>query len=37
VITKDERLGVQTGELVLIGRDGAERLHGVPSGLWRIG
>ena len=37
VITKDELLGVQTGELVLIGRDGAERLHGVPSGIWRIG
>lgn len=36
VITRDERLGVQTGELVLIGDGGAQRLHTAPAGLWRI-
>ena len=33
VVTPDERAGVQTGELVLIGDDGPERLHAVERGL----
>jgi Xaa-Pro dipeptidase len=33
VVTPDERAGVQTGELVLVGETGAERLHGFPRGL----
>ena len=37
VVTADERAGVQTGELVLIGEDGPERLHGVERGLLRAG
>ena len=35
VVTRDERAGVQTGELVLIGSDGPERLHQVERGLLR--
>jgi Xaa-Pro aminopeptidase len=37
VVTPDERAGVQTGELVLVTREGAERLHRAPAGLARIG
>ncbi|HWL91652.1 MAG TPA: M24 family metallopeptidase [Actinomycetota bacterium] len=37
VITRDERAGVQTGELVHVTRDGVERLHRAPPGLARIG
>ena len=37
VVTRDERAGVQTGELLLIGPDGPERLHDVERGLLRIG
>jgi Xaa-Pro dipeptidase len=37
VVTRDETAGVQTGELVLIGADGPERLHGVERGLLRTG
>ncbi len=37
VVTPDERVGVQTGELVLVTEDGAERLHRVERGLLRIG
>ena len=37
VITADERAGVQTGELLLVTPDGAERLHRAPDGLARIG
>jgi Xaa-Pro aminopeptidase len=37
VVTPDERAGVQTGELVLIGDDGPERLHRVERGLLRVG
>ena len=37
VVTPDERAGVQTGELVLVGEDGLERLHGVERGLLRAG
>jgi Xaa-Pro dipeptidase len=33
VVTPDERAGVQTGELVLVTAQGAERLHSVPGGL----
>ncbi len=36
VITKDGRAGVQTGEMVLVTRDGIERLHGVPRGFVRV-
>ena len=36
VVTRDETAGVQTGELVLIGPEGPERLHGVERGLLRI-
>jgi Xaa-Pro aminopeptidase len=37
VVTPDERAGVQTGELVLVGPDGPERLHRVERGLLRAG
>jgi Xaa-Pro aminopeptidase len=37
VVTPDEAAGVQTGELVLVGPDGPERLHQVERGLLRIG
>jgi Xaa-Pro aminopeptidase len=33
VVTPDETAGVQTGELLLVTADAAERLHGVPRGL----
>lgn len=36
VITKDERAGVQTGELVLITEDGWEPLHDFPRGFGQI-
>jgi Xaa-Pro dipeptidase len=35
VVTRDETAGVQTGELVLVGPDGPERLHAVERGLLR--
>ena len=35
VATPDGRLGVQTGELLLVTEDGAERLHTFPRGLVR--
>ena len=37
VITRDERAGVQTGELVLVTQSGWEPLHRYPRGLARIG
>jgi Xaa-Pro dipeptidase len=37
VVTPDERAGVQTGELVAVTSDGAERLHDYERGLLRIG
>jgi Xaa-Pro aminopeptidase len=37
VVTPDETAGVQTGELVLIGEGGAERLHAFERGLLRAG
>jgi len=36
VVTLDERAGVQTGELVLVTNEGAERLHDYERGLLRI-
>jgi Xaa-Pro dipeptidase len=33
VVTRDERAGVQTGELLLVTDHGAERLHGFERGL----
>jgi Xaa-Pro dipeptidase len=33
VVTPDERAGVQTGELLLVGEHGAERLHAFERGL----
>lgn len=35
VVTTDERAGVQTGELLLVTDDGAERLHSYERGLLR--
>jgi Xaa-Pro aminopeptidase len=37
VITRDERAGVQTGELMLVTDDGAKPLHRYPRGLLRAG
>jgi Xaa-Pro aminopeptidase len=36
VITPDQKAGVQVGELVLVTKDGFERLHGAERGLFRI-
>ena len=33
VVTKDGKAGVQTGEMVLITRDGIERMHAMPRGF----
>src|SRR6185436_15000700 len=33
VTTRDHRAGVQTGEMVLITRDGIERMHAMPRGF----
>ncbi|MQA76355.1 MAG: M24 family metallopeptidase [Solirubrobacterales bacterium] len=37
VITRDETAGVQTGELLLVGERGPERLHAVERGMLRAG
>lgn len=37
VVTEDERAGVQTGELLVVGPQGGERLHSFPQGLAVIG
>jgi Xaa-Pro aminopeptidase len=37
VVTRDESAGVQTGELIAVAPDGAERLHDYERGLLRIG
>ena len=37
VVTPDESAGVQTGELIAVSSDGAERLHDYERGLLRIG
>ena len=34
---QDGSAGVQTGELVVVTRDGAESLHDVPRGLAHVG
>jgi Xaa-Pro aminopeptidase len=36
VVTRDQRAGVQTGELVLITPDGIERLHATPRGFLQV-
>jgi len=36
VVTRDHQAGVQTGEMVLITRDGIERLHNFPRGFRRV-
>ncbi|MCS7234712.1 MAG: Xaa-Pro peptidase family protein [Armatimonadota bacterium] len=36
VVTPDGRAGVQTGELVMLGEDGAEFPHAYPRGLRRV-
>jgi Xaa-Pro aminopeptidase len=36
VITPDQRAGVQTGELVMIGAGGAERIHAYERGFLRV-
>jgi Xaa-Pro aminopeptidase len=36
VVTKDGKTGVQTGEMVLVTRDGVERMHSVPRGFAMI-
>ena len=37
VITRDDKAGVQTGELVLVTDKGATRMHNFPRGFRRIG
>jgi Xaa-Pro aminopeptidase len=36
VVTPDQRAGVQVGELILVTRDGCERMHGAERGFFRI-
>jgi Xaa-Pro dipeptidase len=36
VVTRDHKAGVQTGEMVLITKDGIERLHAFPRGFARV-
>ena len=37
VVTPDGTAGVQTGELLHVTANGAERLHGMPRGFFRVG
>jgi Xaa-Pro aminopeptidase len=37
VITRDERMGVQYGEMLVVRSDGVESLHGAPRGFLRCG
>jgi Xaa-Pro aminopeptidase len=37
VVTRDHKAGVQTGELVVITKDGIESLHSFPRGFPRVG
>jgi Xaa-Pro aminopeptidase len=37
VVTRDHKAGVQTGELVVITKDGIESLHAFPRGFLRVG
>lgn len=36
VITTDGKAGVQTGEMVMVTKDGVERFHDIPRGLRRL-
>lgn len=36
VVTRDQRAGVQTGELLLVTEEGPQRLHTFPPGLQRV-
>jgi len=36
VVTRDHRAGVQTGECLLVTRDGPQRLHVSPQGALRV-
>ena len=36
VIARERKAGVQTGEMVMVTRDGVERFHDVPRGLRRL-
>jgi hypothetical protein len=37
VITRDEKAGVQLGEMVRITANGFERMHNAPWGFLRVG
>ena len=37
VVTKDDKAGVQTGEMVLITQNGVERIHTMPRGFAVLG
>jgi len=37
VITRDQKAGVQVGELVLVTQHGLQRLHGAERGFFRVG
>jgi Xaa-Pro aminopeptidase len=37
VVTRDQRAGVQVGELIRVTKTGYERLHGAGRGLFRVG
>jgi len=37
VVTRDDRAGVQTGELVVVTEQGARRMHNFPRGFRRVG
>jgi Xaa-Pro aminopeptidase len=36
VVTRDGKAGVQTGEMVLVTRDGVERMHAMPRGFVQL-
>jgi Xaa-Pro aminopeptidase len=37
VITRDQKAGIQTGELVIVTESGAESLHTAPRGPFHVG
>jgi Xaa-Pro dipeptidase len=37
VITRDQKAGVQTGEMVRVTRTGFETMHNMPRGIFRAG
>jgi len=37
VVTKDQKAGVQVGEMIRVTKDGAESMHNMPRGLFRSG